>query len=575
MVRPTLIVLSLSAICGSAAADSVKDDISYGLEGYYRTRGTFLTNLSARGDESLVFPPTGDTYVLPEIRRTSFLEHRGRLVPTVGYKNLASLKLQIDVFDDMIWGDNNGISVAPLFAVQGSNQAAFGNEPGERDSIVVKRAWLEFKVPAGNGKVLGQMRVGRMPSHWGMGLLANGGGTHNTDASVPDGEPPRKSLDHFFDDDFGDNHFGSTADRILFVTKPVSIFKAAMGSADIDSKIVAGYAFSKISEAPFLFNEPFASNFRPYGQQGFISSRQNNDVNEHVALVVYNDPHPNLYAQTDEIRAGVYGVLRHADKSSTEPSALDPSETCGEFEGSVVPCEDTGSMVFIADLWYRLRLGRFYSEGEFLTIRGESFGGIPFPIANRKKKASITSGVVRAGYMSESLDAVLEAGHASGDDRLEDDDFKQRSLHPDFNVGLILFEQVLRELSARTFGPRFYSENNPQGARGFFSEGGVINSNYLFPRVRYRPGVANLEVVGAVLAAWVDTLADTGTAMFYAGDGSYLGTEVDVAVKSRFAADHMSVSVEAGYLRFGDALKTVFPLADQSFTIQTRVAFLW
>ena len=37
-------------------------------------------------------------------------------------------------------------------------------------------------------------------------------------------------IDYFFDDDFGDNHFGSTADRILFITTPITIAKTIMTS---------------------------------------------------------------------------------------------------------------------------------------------------------------------------------------------------------------------------------------------------------------------------------------------------------------------------------------------------------
>ena len=56
------------------------------------------------------------------------------------------------------------------------------------DSIRVKQVWAEVLTP------LGQLRFGRMPSHFGMGLLANEG----------------RGLDK----DFGDSN-----DRIMFATK--------------------------------------------------------------------------------------------------------------------------------------------------------------------------------------------------------------------------------------------------------------------------------------------------------------------------------------------------------------------
>ena len=74
------------------------------------------------------------------------------------------------------------------------------------------------------------LRVGRMPSNWGMGLLANGG----------DG----------FDDDFGENHFGSTNDRILVATKPLSLAKTILGKEDTDHPLTIAYAYDKISTTP-------------------------------------------------------------------------------------------------------------------------------------------------------------------------------------------------------------------------------------------------------------------------------------------------------------------------------------
>jgi hypothetical protein len=237
---------------------------------------------------------------------------------------------------------------------------------------------------------------------------------------------------------------------------------------------------------------------------------------------------------------------------------------------------DTGSLVWIADLWWRIRYGALYTEGEVLKIGGETFGGVPFPLTNQKKRANITSGVVRAGYLTGGWDAVMEAGHASGDEFLADEEFKQRPIHPDYNVGLILFEETLRELSARAYGAGFYLPTSPDGIRGLFSSGGVINANYLHPKFRYRMRGGRLQLVGALLMAWADTLSDTGPGLFLAGntDSEYLGTEVDVAAKIEFAGK-MAFSLETGYLHYGGALKSVLPNADGSFTLQTRLAFVW
>ena len=576
-------------MAGTAHADLF--ELRWAAEGYYRSRAVYLTNLARQDQRIGTDPVTGENFIVPEIRRTSYLTHRLRLAPAVSFgpaggAPLASLRFQIDAVDDVLWGDNNGIASAPLFATDASNQYFLGGLDGQEQGFVkLNKAWVQFNVP------IGAMRVGRMPSHWGLGLLANGGGTTELDATAvpPPGTPIRKSSDAFFDDDFGDNHFGSVADRILFLTKPGLVYKGIVKDTSkgaIDNLIV-GYAFDVLSEAPFLPAEPFERRFRPFGQQGFIS-RGADDVIEHVAFAVYNDPYWNpggpLARFTDELRIGFYGVLRDAERSSTEPSDPDlgdPAATCGMLDGQPVPCIDTGSKVWIADLWWKLRYGPLYTEGELIKIGGESFGGIQFPATNEKKEADITGGVLRLGYFGTDAvnrdlwSVIAEAGHASGDDVLEDGVFKQRALHPDYNVGLILYEEILRELSARTYGIPFFSEENPEGAKGFFSDGGVINSNYVSLKGSYNIPFADqaFRLVGMVLAAWVDEPA-TGVAMFAEGDGKFLGTEIDLALKAQFSGA-MRLSLEGGYLIFGEALKSVFPNADSSLTLQSRLAFVF
>jgi hypothetical protein len=450
------------------------------------------------------------------------------------------------------------------------------------------------------------MRVGRMPSHWGMGLLVNGGGEGNWDPTTPAGKPRRHVADYYFDDDFGDNHFGSTNDRVLFATKPITILKTIQHRPDTESNFIVAYAFDKLSEAPLLVDEEDRQ-FRPYGQQGFISrGAKQDDVNEHVFVAAYSNPDWDKVRYTDELKFGTYWVLRTQDEAFTEPSAgppdyIDSMGKCRTIKGNnpVTPDQcvtaDTGSLVYIADFWYRIRYGLWYSEAEAIHIGGSSTGGVPFPAANQKKVADIDSGVVRFGYMADRLDGIVELGYASGDEDVTNKTFKQRAMHPDYHVGLILFPEIIRERSARTFGPPFFSKANPNGAVGLFSMGGVINAKYLQPKVRWRPDtfLGNVEVVGAILFAWLDKWADVSPGIFPCPTmkldamgkctaSDYLGTEVDVAVKSRFADEHMDFSLEAGYLIFGDALKTAsvtgleIPNAPNgAFTIQARIAYIF
>ncbi len=570
-MRGTLVLCA--ALLWPASAGAQVAELKWNVEGYYRTRGVWLTNLAPEPRYQVNHPDLDVPITMPQIKNTSYLTQRLRLSPQLTYGNIAKMYLEVNAVDDVLWGDNNAISTAPLFAVNGSNQGFLGGP--EKETVDVSRAWIEFQIP------VGVMRVGRMPSHWGMGILANGGGSGNWDPLSPVGEPRRKVQDYYFDDDFGDNHFGSTNDRILFATRPISILKTIQKKADISSNFVVAYAFDKISEAPVLIREEDRT-VRPFGQQGFVSrGSEEDDVNEHVFVVAYSNPDWDQVAFTDELKVGTYQVIRTQAQSFTNPSDAEP---CDPADPSCANTDD-GSFVWIADFWYRIRYGKLYSEAEFVHISGDTTGGVPFPGANLKKTASIDGFAGRAGYITELWDAILEVGYSSGDADLSDPKFTQRALHPDYNVGLILYEDIIRERSARVFGPSFIGVSPPDGAKGFMTNGGVINSWYLHPKVRWRPPDWGLEVIGAAVIAFVDEWSVPPNIFTKPddSDSKLLGTEIDLAVKSRFADGHIDFSLEGGYLIFGDVLKT-FSVGNGStvpnapngaLSIQARVAYIF
>ncbi len=578
---PVRALALVAVLCPAGAARADLLELKWASSGLYRSRAVTLTNLARQDRQTVVYPPTGETIVIPEIRRTSYIAHRLRLVPELRYGDRARLTVQIDALDDVLWGDNNGLAAAPLTASDGSQQGFLGGE--EQPSVEVSRAWIEL------GGATGALRVGRMPSHWGMGLVENGGGSSYLDPEPnrPPEVAPRLGRDTFLDDDFGDNHVGSTADRAMLIVRPVALYRAVRGRNQRPSPLAIGYAYGVVSEAPFLAAEPFERRFRPFGQQGFLSRGGRDDLDEHVGFAVWDDPYwaPGgwLSRDTDELHIGFYGIMRRGEEGSTVPSAAPPGA-------------DGGTRVWIADAWYRVRYGPFYSEAEGFRAGGDTYGGLPFPVANRDKELDAAAGVARLGFVSRDprFDPIrqlvgvepyerdlwaieMEGGRARGDRDVDDDRVRQRALHPDFNVGLILFEEILRELSARTYGPPFFSQERPRGAVEMFTQGGVVNANYLFPKLRYHLPVGDTVLVAGLLMAWVDELAESGTSgMFFAGQtGSrYLGTELDGALKATLY-QHVELSIESGYLWYGDALRSALPNATRSFTLQSRLAFVW
>jgi hypothetical protein len=538
------------------------------LEGYYRARWVHVGNVFDTEvlPNTLCLPGNPCVSVTPQ-KTTDYLFHRVRVVPKLSLGDVASLHVQVDALNNTLWGDNDlATSSSPVFATGTSNTNILGERIG---SVEVPRAWLELKVP------VGQFRVGRMPSQWGLGLLANDG--------------------NGFRNEFDDATGGSTADRILFATKPIQIIQALRGDRSYRSNLLFAIGYDKIVEEPCevrtgsisnctllspeaLWNKyqgtPANPGDRPIGSQGFLA-RPKNDVDQAVLVLLYNAERIKLVRPDDQLMAGTYIVLRKQHQSFTkDPQDGDTSNR--DVNGNPV---DSGSFVQIYDFYVKARVTRAYAEGEVLAIIGDTTGGVPLP-PNSKKTVRLHGGVGRAGYVSPMLDAIMEAGWASGTSDLEAERFTQRPLHPDYGVGLVLYRQVLRE--------RSYQVYTPFNARGFSSQGGVIDSTYIFPRVRFRPPLTKLkglELIVGVLAAWADKQDDRLFGATFPDDrkrGKYLGTEIDAALRYSFYEDHIRFTFEGGYLWFGEQLRGVDPdtgypyvgdyWARGSWTLQSRIA---
>jgi uncharacterized protein (TIGR04551 family) len=118
---------------------------------------------------------------------------RLRLNPQIHVSDNLRINTQVDILDNLVLGSTpEGYALGPAdnggYAVQARNgyvpgsyldatqspPSAGGN--GLEDSIRVKRAWAEFTTP------LGEVRFGRMPNHWGLGMLYNSGDGYDDDA---------------------------------------------------------------------------------------------------------------------------------------------------------------------------------------------------------------------------------------------------------------------------------------------------------------------------------------------------------------------------------------------------------
>ncbi len=512
--------LALLSFAAPAHADFYDEPLTYELDGYWKTRGVYINNLFlGQADYTDIGRTATDPSAgrLRALTHTDYFEHHLRLSPSFAFRKIATLKMDVDVLEGVIWGDNDRVAAVPALAGSPSNTDRFGRPV---DSLSVRRVWMELAVP------VGLLRVGRQPSHWGMGLLANAG----------DG----------LGADFGDFRRGSTQDRILFATRPGEIIQTLMGVERPKSGLTVAFAFDRIATDAISDDEPDAERACTSCAPQILLAQPNDDVNQWVGVASYKNEKVALWSQRDLVQAGVYIVRRSQRLSDT--------------------------VVWIIDGYLKARVGPLGVESELVSMSGTTSA----LDGTNPKDISIKFGVARAGYYDPLFDAELEVGQAPGDDSATDENFTGYNLHADYNVGLLLYEEVLAARSARAWG---------EDARGLWSNGGVTNSRYVMPKVRWRP-LEGLTLIGAFLWA----RANQNDAVMWAETREpdpvdlNLGWEMDLAARYDFAG-RAHFKVEAGYFVPGRALwKDVSPevpdlqitdddQASAAYTVQARLGF--
>jgi hypothetical protein len=555
------------------AAEAAEDNWKISLEGYYRTRGYIFSEMGAEQDGM-----------------GNFMAHRLRLQPEINFQDRAKVIFQADLLDDVVWGDNSSIMPAAVF----SQDPGFTRIEGQDVDLMqrsttapmIKRAWLEFKVP------VGLVRIGRQESHWGAGILSNHG--------------------NGFDDTFGENHYGSTFDRAIFATRPVSIAQTIMGRDVTDFPLIMAVGVDRLVEDPLHIY---------YGYQCNVEDPAGNIITQDASQAggtsagLYDPRCDQLDSSTQTAgRDGIHDTQHDYIDESRTPSQRDDlwwadrNDDAWEmvylalYKGENVDLfgavgdltigayvidrkhVESDSRVGIYDAYFKFLRKGLYLESEVVNIRGKSSGlalpgtydpasKLPNPLY---KDIDIWGWLARAGYQRPAYTLMMESGFSSGDDNVADSQFTGRPLHPDFNVGLLLYEEVLARVTSRTWSPEAFA---------LWSNGGVWNSYYIFPNVRVRP-MDNWEFSGAYLLAWPH-LPDGSRILCQESDGvqcdspakeelaQEIGWEVDFAVKHRFH-EHLNFTMETAYAQVSNRI----PLENlglnpdgKFFTFQSRIAY--
>lgn len=286
------------------------------------------------------------------------------------------------------------------------------------NSIDIKRAWGEYMTP------VGQLRFGRMPGHWGLGMVENSG------------------------DDF-DSDYYTTLDRIMFVT----------GIRPIDLSFGAAWDF--VSTGPTSANP-----YNVYGGQPFGTCNQCN-INEWAAFVAHRtNPEIqklNLARGDIVINGGLYAVFR----SQTLDVFAGQTPQTTDFSTGTGGLEPRQAWMLTPDLWVQLLWQKLRFEAEAATVQGQIgyIGqGAGFSTLDVSNPVSIqeygvtTQTEFRA--IDDKLDLQFGFGWASGDSRAatlappngirpelnQTGPISTFQFHPDYRVDLIFYRHILSRI---------------------------------------------------------------------------------------------------------------------------------
>ena len=248
---------------------------------------------------------------------------RLRLEPVLNVHEDVKVKMQVDVLDNIVLGSTPDSipqnTSSPLVAFSQTQVPPSDGTNALSDSIRVKRVWAEIMTP------LGELRVGRMPSQFGFGVLAN-------------------------EDKGLDSNYGDTNDRILFATK--------IG----DYYIVP--AFDWAATGPTS-----ASRYEPYGQP--FDRDQRDDVDQYILAVVKRDKDEDIAQKLDNDQLvfdyGTYQVLRHQALDAAGFHGTDHNPETGWEDQDLV---ERRASFWAGSFWLRLLWRKLSIEAEYAAIVG-------------------------------------------------------------------------------------------------------------------------------------------------------------------------------------------------------------
>ncbi len=461
------------------------------LHGYFRTRGELFHNFSlgrhdaaGQSDHLLWAQPQDNTYTDRSGNRRQVLlckdpnaqgqfsecfdksqataNLRLRLNPEIHISDNLRILSQIDLLDNLVLGSTpDAYALRPSNTTTGYSAAANGYNGyaplssfsttqgpptagvnGYRNSIDVQRVWAEYLTP------VGQLRFGRMPMHWGLGMLTNSG-------------------------DCLDCDYQTNVDRIMFVTGLKSLDLYVGGSWDfVSSGPTNASAYDVYGGQPYN-----TANLANVGQWSVFAARRTNPELQRLKL-----------ARGDVVlNGGVFATYRKQlldVQAAQNPISMDRTIANNGLERR-------GAEAFIPDAWVQLLFGKLRLEAELATIWGSLENSPASSKVEDPLKIRMWGLATQAEFRAVEDKLRIQFGHgwASGDPNVEGLSPGANGLqgrlgggaistfrfHPAYYVDYIFFRRIMsRVQGAYYFRPSVEYDfvRNPNGQK--FGGGAAI-----------------------------------------------------------------------------------------------------
>lgn len=271
----------------------------------------------------------------------------------------------------------------------------------------------------------------------------------------------------------------------------------------------------------------------------------NDDVSELILAALYNELN---------FLAGAYGGMRLQNSTSTE--------------------------AYFGDIYLKFSISGINFEAESVYLHGHS-RALQISLNQDKYIIDQAGAAGKLSYSGKLIEPSCEIGFASGDNNPLNRHMTQFSFHRDYNVGLILYEEVLAQLTEAMY-QNFYTlgEYPPPGTEKLSTKGGVTNSIYVYPAIKFRILDGFEAVIGGLYARSIFPFIDVVELIktnyeknLMGGEPSKeLGWEVDAGLEWEFMRNFKS-GIQTGYFSPSDAFRDSEGKVHPVYTVQGR--FTW